>query len=88
MFRALGITVEPTSFSQPVALEKLRQGEISALVYVAGKPTRLFQNIRPDENLHFLPIVATNDLRESYTPASLTAKDYPDLVTPTDPSPL
>ena len=58
IFRALGITVEPTSFSQPIALEKLRQGEISALVYVAGKPARLFQNIRPDENLHFLPIAS------------------------------
>jgi len=80
IFRALGITVEPTSFSQPIALEKLRQGEISALVYVAGKPARLFQNIRPDENLHFLPIAATDHLRESYTPASLTAEDYPDLT--------
>ena len=71
IFRALGITLEPTSFSQPVALEKLRQGEISALVYVEGKPARLFQNIRPDENLHFLPMAATDHIRESYTPASL-----------------
>jgi uncharacterized protein len=80
IFDGLGITVDTTSFSQAVALEKLRRGEISALVYVAGKPARLFQDIRPDEHLHFLSITATNDLRESYKPATLRAEDYPELI--------
>jgi len=80
IFRVLGITVEATSFPQPVALEKLRRGEITAVVFVVGKPAHFFQDIRPDENLHFLSIATTNDLRESYTPASLRSEDYPYLI--------
>jgi uncharacterized protein len=80
IFDALGVTVEATNFPQPVALEKLRQGEIAAVVYLAGKPARLFQAVRPDENLHFLSIRATAKLPESYTSATLTAEDYPELI--------
>lgn len=38
IFQALNIAVEPTSFPQPVALDKLRRGEISALVCVVRSP--------------------------------------------------
>jgi uncharacterized protein len=54
VFGRLGINADVTNFSQSVALEKLRRGEIAAMVYVAGKPSRLFREIRPDEGLHFL----------------------------------
>jgi len=66
IFGALGITVEATTFSQPVALEKLRRGEIAALVSLTPKPARLFQDLRPDENLHFLSISATGNLPQGY----------------------
>lgn len=77
---ALGVAVEPTNFDQSLALEKLKHGEISALVYVAGKPVRLFQGISPDDNLHLLPIPASENLMRTYMPAYLTATDYPALV--------
>ena len=80
VFGTLGIAVEPTSFPQPVALEKLRRGEISALVCVVSKPDRWFKNVRPDENMHFLSIPANSQLRERYAPASLSAEDYPELI--------
>lgn len=80
IFGRLGVIVDETSFSQPVALEKLRRGEISAMVYVVGKPARLFQEIRPDESLHFLPVTTTTDLGGSYTPATLRPEDYPELI--------
>lgn len=80
IFGALGVTVEPTNFPQPVALDKLRRGEISALVCLTPKPARLFQDLRPDENLHFLPLKARADLADSYTSATLTAEDYPELI--------
>jgi TRAP-type uncharacterized transport system substrate-binding protein len=79
IFRSLGIPVSATNFPQAVALQKLRMGEIAALVYVTGKPNRLFQDVRPDENLHFLPIPAA-DLAKTYDAASLTAADYPQLI--------
>jgi hypothetical protein len=67
-----------TTLPQPLALDKLRRGDISALVYVATKPSRLFQDIRPDEHLHFLPIRA--DLLPHYTTITLNSDDYPELV--------
>ncbi|HYK16544.1 MAG TPA: TAXI family TRAP transporter solute-binding subunit [Bryobacteraceae bacterium] len=80
IFGALGVTVDATGFPQPVALEKLRRGEISVLVCLTPKPARLFRDIRPDENLHFLSIGATTNLPQSYTSATLTAQDYPELI--------
>jgi TRAP-type uncharacterized transport system substrate-binding protein len=86
IFERLGISVETTSFPQPVALEKLRRGEISALVCVVSKPDRWFKNIKSEENLHFLSIPA-NRLLERYRPASLQTDDYPDLIDPDQPVP-
>jgi TRAP transporter TAXI family solute receptor len=80
IFGALAVAVEPTNFDQPLALEKLKRGEISALVYVVGKPARLFTDIEPTDNLHFLPVPSTDELRKTYMPAMLTPRDYPGLV--------
>jgi uncharacterized protein len=80
IFGALGIGVEVTNLPQPLALDKLRRGEIAALVYTAAKPARLFQAIRPEEGLHFLSISAPNALREGYGHTTLSVWDYPDLI--------
>jgi TRAP-type uncharacterized transport system substrate-binding protein len=78
VFKAFGIEPDVTNVPHPLALDKLRRGEISALVYVATKPSRLFQDIRPDENLHFLPI--TSHLLSNYTTTTINSNDYPELV--------
>jgi uncharacterized protein len=78
IFKTLGVGPDVTNLPDALALEKLRRGEISALVYVATKPSRLFQDIRPDENLHFLPI--TGNLPPVYRPITVTSNDYPELV--------
>ena len=78
VFNTLGIEPDVTTLPYPLALDKLRRGEISALVYVATKPSRLFQDIRPEEHLHFLPI--TGDLPPIYTADTITSDDYPELV--------
>jgi TRAP-type uncharacterized transport system substrate-binding protein len=78
VFKAVGVEPDVTNLPHPLALDKLRRGEISALVYVATKPSRLFQDIRPDENLHFLPI--TSNLLSNYTTTTINSDDYPELV--------
>jgi len=78
IFGALGVQPDVTTLPQPLALDKLRRGELSALVYVATKPSRLFQDIRPDENLHFLPV--SGGLPSDYTAATIISEDYPELV--------
>jgi uncharacterized protein len=78
IFKASGVAPDVTTLPQPLALDGLRRGDISALVYVATKPSRLFQDIRPDEDLHFVPI--GGNLPTNYTPTTLTSDDYPELV--------
>ena len=82
VFNTLDIAVEPTYYDQASALEKLRNDEIAALVYVAGKPAQLFQNIGNDEGLRFLTIDYTPALLETYLPTSLNNQDYPNLIPP------
>ncbi len=80
LFDTLKATVEPTYFDQATALDKLKSGEIAALVYVAGKPAPLFEKITAADKLHFLPIDHTPALLETYLPTSLSHQDYPILI--------
>src|SRR5438067_6522457 len=80
IFGALGLGVEITTFPQPLALEKLRRGEIAALVYTAAKPARLFQDIKSEEGLHFLSLSAPEPVRERYGEGTLSTADYPNLI--------
>jgi len=80
VFETLGIEVEPVSFDQGLALEKVKSGEIGALVYVAGKPTQLFKNIESTGEVHFLRIPLTDAILETYLPSRFTHEDYPLLV--------
>jgi TRAP-type uncharacterized transport system substrate-binding protein len=80
VFAALQIPVEATTFDQEAALEKLKRGEISGLIYVTGKPAPLFRNVAADNNLHLLSVPLNEELRETYRPARLLAEDYPTLL--------
>jgi TRAP transporter TAXI family solute receptor len=80
VFEKLALDVEPVFFDQGLALEKLRSGEIAALVYVAGKPAALFNQIQTGENLHLLPIPLNPTILETYLPSRFTNEDYPNLV--------
>lgn len=80
IFKTLGIQPDPTYDDQEVALGKLKRGEISALVYVSGKPARLFADASQTPGLHLLPIPLNPALLETYSPTQFTAADYPGLV--------
>jgi uncharacterized protein len=80
VFDALGIAAQLTNDDQRTALEKLKRGEIAALTYVAGKPTKLFDGIRDDTGLHFVPVELTKPLLETYLPAHLGHADYGSLI--------
>jgi TRAP transporter TAXI family solute receptor len=80
VFEGLGIAPVFANDDQATALDKLRRGEIAALVYVAGKPARLFGGVDAASGLHFLPMKITPALLDTYLPARLSHADYPVLV--------
>ncbi|CAO3402546.1 TAXI family TRAP transporter solute-binding subunit [Azospirillum palustre] len=82
VFDMLGIRVEPQANDQALALEKLRKGEIAAMAYVAGKPTRLFRDLKAGDGLHFLSIPMSAALLDTYLPSRLTSADYDGLIAP------
>jgi TRAP transporter TAXI family solute receptor len=80
LFDLVNLTVAPVNDVQDVALEKLRNGEIAALAFVAGKPAPFFSALKGGEGLHFLALPISSAVTAGYVPARLTATDYPRLV--------
>ena len=60
-------------------MQKLKNGEIDAVIAVEGKPLQEIAQIA-GENLHFVPVNYEKALQADYLPAQLTAEDYPNLI--------
>ena len=84
IFDDLGIDVDVSSYPEPIALEKLRAGELDALVFVGGKPVEFVQNVSRQDQLHLLDIPPER-IKAAYLPSELTADAYPNLVDAGDP---
>jgi TRAP transporter TAXI family solute receptor len=82
VFQRLGITVQPVMVDNQNALQKLKNGEIDALIRSVGKPVDFFVKIPPGSGLHFVPIPYSKVLSDYYALAEFTDKDYPGLVAP------
>jgi TRAP-type uncharacterized transport system substrate-binding protein len=80
IFQRLGIKVEQALIDQQSGLQKLRSGEVAALVRVVGKPVGFLRNIPADAGLHIVPIPFTKQFADFYTLGELTSKDYPNLI--------
>ncbi len=80
VFSALGIKVKPLVHGYEDALEKVRTGEIDAMVFVAGKPASIFTSVKKADGLHIVPVPYSAKLQQSYLPAKLSAQDYGNLV--------
>jgi TRAP-type uncharacterized transport system substrate-binding protein len=85
VFQRLNIQVEQTLFDSPTAMQKLKAGEIAALIRVIGKPIDYFAKIPPNSGLHFVPIPFSKTFADYYALGELTHKDYPTLVPESQP---
>lgn len=85
LFGALKVGVQPLMIDQALAMEKLKSGKIDGLVYVVGKPARLFSELAPEDGLKLLPLPLPPKLLETYLPSRLTSEDYPNLIAPDEP---
>src|ERR1043165_640367 len=80
VFEALGIDAKEMHLSDADAVQKLKSGEIAAMITVTGKPAPALANIKDARGLKFLTVPYAKELEDSYYPATLTHDDYPDLV--------
>lgn len=79
VFERLGIDAHFVFIEQRLAFEKLRKGEIDAMVAVQGRPSKFITQIK-DADLHLVPVDYAPALQKDYLPAQLSAKDYPALI--------
>jgi TRAP transporter TAXI family solute receptor len=79
VFERLGIKPKYVYVEQRRAYEKLRKGEIDAMVAVQGAPSKFTTTIK-DDRFHFVPIDYAAPLQVDYLPAQLKAEDYPALI--------
>lgn len=80
VFQRFGIKVEPTLYDNSVAMQKLKSGEIAALIRVIGKPIDFFAKIPSSAGLHFVPLPFSKAFADYYTLGELTSQEYPGLV--------
>ena len=81
LFQRLGVKVEPLYISNAIALEKMKSGEIAALLHTVGKPNELLSKFKNDYGFKFLP-VPFEKFDDYYVPSFFTHEDYPGYVKP------
>jgi len=81
LFSRLGIKVEPVFINNAIAIEKMKTGEIAAILHTVGKPNILFANLTSDVG-HFLPVEYGEKFADYYVPSTLGYEDYPNLFEP------
>jgi TRAP transporter TAXI family solute receptor len=80
VFNRLGIKVDFQFMNNSIAYEKMKTGEIAALVHQGGKPNEFLTNMKADTGFHLLSIPYGDNFADYYVPATVTSKDYPNLV--------
>ena len=79
VFERLGIKPRLAYIEQRIAMEKLKAGEIDAVIAVGGKPYKSVSQFK-DDRFHLVPVEYAKPLQGDYLPATLSAKDYPNLI--------
>jgi TRAP-type uncharacterized transport system substrate-binding protein len=80
IFSRLGVDVEKMFIPHPVALEQLRRGDISAVVFVTSKPVDAFVKGKWDGGYKFLSVDFGPKFQDYYIESYLDASDYPNLI--------
>ncbi|MGA7073772.1 TAXI family TRAP transporter solute-binding subunit [Bradyrhizobium sp.] len=76
----LGIKANWVYIEQRIAMEKLKKGEVDAVIVVGGKPYKSVSNFSNDGRFHLVKVDYEKPLQGDYLPATLTSKDYPNLI--------
>jgi hypothetical protein len=63
-----------------IAMEKLKKGEVDAVIVVGGKPYKSVSSFSNDGRFHLAAVDYAKPLQGDYLPTTLTSKDYPNLI--------
>ena len=80
VFERLGMKPNVVYIEQRIAMEKLKNGEIDAVIVVGGKPYKSVSDLQDDGRFHLVKVDYEKPLQGDYLPATLTSKDYPNLI--------
>jgi len=79
VFQKLGVKVEPVYVSNAIALEKMKTGELAAIIHNGGKPNGLIRNFKNDGNFRLMEI-PFDKFDEFYVPSVISGDDYPNFL--------
>jgi TRAP transporter TAXI family solute receptor len=79
LFERLGMKPNVVYIEQRIALEKMRAGEIDAVIICGGKPYKSVSNFK-DDRFHLVTVDYAKPLQADYLPATMSAQDYPNLI--------
>jgi TRAP transporter TAXI family solute receptor len=79
-FKRLGIPVQEVNMGQSDAYEAMKRGEIAGTIQFGGKPAPSIAKLKPSDGIRLLPVPFSKPFQEDYLPATLTSKDYPNLI--------
>jgi TRAP-type uncharacterized transport system substrate-binding protein len=80
IFSRMGIEVDKMFIPHPVALEQMKRGEISGVVFITSKPIDAFLKSRWEPGFKFLPVSYDSKFEDYYLPTSIDSADYPNLL--------
>src|SRR6476646_10477616 len=80
VFERLGIKANFVYIEQRIAMEKLKKGDLDAVIVVGGKPYVSVTTFNNDGRFHLAAVDYSKPLHSDYLPAKLTSKDYPNLI--------
>jgi TRAP transporter TAXI family solute receptor len=80
VFERLGIKAQFVYIEQRIAMEKLKNGEVDAVIVVGGKPYVSVTTFKNDGRFHLAGVEYSKPLQIDYLPATLTSNDYPNLI--------
>src|SRR6201985_931904 len=76
----LGIKANWRYIEQRIAMEKLKAGELDAVIVVGGKPYKSVSSFNNDGRFHLVRVDYEKPLQGDSLPTTLTSKDYPNLI--------
>ena len=75
LLAGFGVKIEPVFDSPEEAVKKLGKGDIDALMFVAGAPVPVFQNL--DKSFHFVLLPPDSGLEQIYPKKKIAKSVYP-----------